>query len=166
MPAERGKCKCSLDCFCYICGQFAVVKQRMQVNHFVRNAYYAYFDMKFGDQNKVWAPHIVCKILRQWTKGMETMRFGIPMIWNREPRNHVNDCYFCITPAYSFTKKSKHKIQYPKLDSAILPVPHSTEIPAPVFVRFKDCNNMNSSFVSEANDVTDPDFLDISEILP
>ena len=50
------------------------------------------------------------------------------------------------------------------MDSAILPVLHSTENPAPIFVKFKDCDDLNSSFVSEADDVTDPDFLDIYEI--
>ena len=50
------------------------------------------------------------------------------------------------------------------MDSAILTVPHSTKIIVPVFVKFKDCDDLNSSFVSEADDVTDSDFLDISEI--
>ena len=70
------------------------------------------------------------------------MRFEIRMIW-REPRNHVDDCYFCITTAYGFNNKTKHKIQYPNLDSTISPVPHSTEIPVPVFVKFKDCNDLS-----------------------
>ena len=50
------------------------------------------------------------------------------------------------------------------MDSAILPVPYSTEISVPVFVKIKVCDDLNSSFVSEADDVTDLDFLDISEI--
>ena len=62
------------------------------------------------------------------------------------------------------TNKAKHKIQYSNLDSAILPVPLSTEISVPVFVKFKDCDDVNSTFVSEADDVTDLDFLDISAI--
>ena len=74
MSTERGKCECSPDCFCYTCKQFIVVKQRMQVNNFVRKAYYVYFDMKLVDQDKAWAPHVVCKpcvkTLRQWTKGI------------------------------------------------------------------------------------------------
>ena len=55
--------------------------------------------MKLGDQDKAWAPHMVCKscteCLRQWSKSKKTsLKFGIPMVW-REPRNHVSDCYFC-----------------------------------------------------------------------
>ena len=33
----------------------------MQVNDFVRKAYYAYFDMKLGYQDKAWALHIGSK---------------------------------------------------------------------------------------------------------
>ena len=119
--------------------------------------------MKLGDECKAWATHIVCKTcvetICHWTKGMKKMRFGIPTIW-REPRNHVDDCYFCITPQYGFAKKkqqqqtNKNKIQYCSLDSAILPVPHSTKIPVPVFIKLKDCDHLDSSFVSEANDVS------------
>ena len=50
------------------------------------------------------------------------------------------------------------------MDSAILPVPHSTEIPVSVFAKFKDCDDLISSFMSEDDDLTYPDFLDISEI--
>ena len=69
------------------------------------------------------------------------------MIWC-EARNYMDDCYFYITPAYGFTNKTKHKIQYPNLYSVILPVLCSTEIPVPVFLNFKDCGDLNSSFVS------------------
>ena len=61
-------------------------------------------------------------------------------------------------------QKTRHKIQYPNFGSVILSVPHSFEISAPVFVKFKDCDDLNSSFLSEADDVPDTDFLDISEI--
>lgn len=112
MSTERRKCKCRLDCFCYLCGQLAVVKQRMQVDPFVRNGNYAYFEMKLGDQDKVWAPLIISKtcveILCHWTKGMKTMHFGIPVIWH-ESKNHREDSYSCITPAYGFNKKSNIK---------------------------------------------------------
>ena len=84
------------------------------------------------------------------------------MIW-RELRNH-GWLLFCTTPTLWFTNNTKHKIQYPYLDSAILPVPHSTENSVPVFGKFKDCDDLNLPFVSETDDVTDPDFLDISEI--
>ena len=56
--------------------------------------------MKLGDQDKKWAPNAVCKPcvehLREWIKGKRKgLKFGIPKVW-REPRNYVDDCYFCI----------------------------------------------------------------------
>ena len=87
-------------------------------------------------------------------KGNQKMHFGIPVILC-ESRNDVHDCYFCITPAYGCTNKTKHKIQYPNWDSAILPVLHSVKIPVPEFIKFKDCDDPNSSFVLEVDHVTD-----------
>ena len=49
------------------------------------------------------------------------------MVW-REPRNHVDDCYFCIT---GFNASSRKKIKYPNLRSAMRPVPHSDDLPVP-----------------------------------
>ena len=41
---------------------------------------------------------------------------------------------------------------------------HSTEILVPAFGKFKDCDDLNLSFVSRADFVTDPDFLNNFEI--
>ena len=71
---------------------------------------------ELDNQGKAWTPNTVCKTcvetLRQCTKGMKIMHFRIPMIL-REPRSHVYDYYFCVNPAYGFTKKTKYKIPYP-----------------------------------------------------
>ena len=40
------------DCFCYICGEWKTVDNRKSITDFVRKAYYAYFGMKLGDQDK------------------------------------------------------------------------------------------------------------------
>ena len=92
-------CKNHPDCFCYICGEWKTVDNRKSITNFVRKAYCAYFGIKLGDQDKSWAPLVVCKTcveyLRQWTSGTrQSMGFEIPMVW-REPTNHVDDCYFC-----------------------------------------------------------------------
>lgn len=46
----------SPDCFCYIC------------DNYIHEVYYAYFDLKLGDQNKPWVPtkFNLCKDLSQW----------------------------------------------------------------------------------------------------
>ena len=49
------------DCFCYICGECKTVDNRKSITNFERKAYYAYFGIKLGDQNKPWAPLVVCK---------------------------------------------------------------------------------------------------------
>ena len=53
------------------------------------------------------------------------------MIW-REAMDHVNDCYFCLTPSIKkgFNRK-KSVIEYPNIPSAICPLPHSDELPIP-----------------------------------
>ena len=58
--------------------------------------------------------------------------FGVPIIL-REPNNHVTDCYFCMVNTTGVGKKNRHKITYPNIPSANRPVPHSEEVPVPVF---------------------------------
>ena len=49
------------DCFCYICGEWKTVDNGKSTIDFVRKAYFAYFGIKLGDQEKPWVPHVVCK---------------------------------------------------------------------------------------------------------
>jgi len=58
------------------------------------------------------------------------MPFAIPMIW-REPRDHHSDCYFCCVKTSGFSAKTKHKMAYLNLDSAIRPVSHDNSMPVP-----------------------------------
>lgn len=129
------KCVNSADLFCYICGQFTTADRKQAISTFIKQCYFAYFGCKLGDQDKPWAPHIVCKTcvenLRFWFNGQrKSMPFGVPMIW-REPTNHANDCYFCMTNVRGFSKKNKNKIVYPSPPSALRPVPHGEGLPVP-----------------------------------
>jgi len=58
------------------------------------------------------------------------MPFGVSMIW-REPTNHDNDCYFCMTIVRGCNKKTKHKIVRSSLPSALRPRLYSVDIPLP-----------------------------------
>ena len=60
MATNRG-CKNNPDIFCYICGEFMKFFNKKKVDDLVDNLYHVYFGMKFSDQDKFWAPHIVCK---------------------------------------------------------------------------------------------------------
>ena len=56
--SSRRKCKLDPNVFCYICGSFTVSKQRQGNTDFVKKAYLAYFEVKVGDRDKNWAPHM------------------------------------------------------------------------------------------------------------
>lgn len=142
MSSSRRSCLNSPNVFCYICGEYTVAKQRKNITDFVRQAYQAYFGVQLGDQDKSWAPHIVCKTcvecLRQWSdQKRKSLKFGVPMVW-REPKNHHDDCYFCLVNVKGFNKYKKGKWDYPDLESARRPVPHSEEIPVPVYTTLPD----------------------------
>ena len=99
-------------------------------------AYEHYFGMKIRDQDKVWVPHVKCATCRSrledWFRGgRKVMPFAIPRIW-REPRNHVNDCYFCMVDITKFRKTShRNDIDYPNIPSSMAPVFHSKDLPVP-----------------------------------
>jgi hypothetical protein len=50
------------------------------------------------------------------------------MVW-REPKDHLTDCYFCLTKIAGHTSKSKHTIVYPSIPSALRPVKHYDSLP-------------------------------------
>ena len=98
---NRRKCKNDPNRFCYICGKVTLPGQHSRITKFVKSCYHAYFGIRFGDQDKSFAPHTCCKTcvetLRRWSKGkMKSLPFGVPMVW-REGTDHVTDCYFCMT---------------------------------------------------------------------
>lgn len=150
-------CRNSPDIFCYICGRFSTKDQRIAITKFIKQCYHAYFGCKLGDQDKSWAPHVVCKPcvenLRQWYKGQsKCMPFGVPMIW-REQTDHDSDCYFCITNVQGFSKKNKHNIEYPNLPSAMRPVPHGDEVEIPVPPAILDETSTYSDSSSSEDDI-------------
>jgi len=54
------------------------------------------------------------------------------MVW-REPINHLDDCYFCIVNITGINRNNHSMWKYPDLVSTRRPVPHSDEIPIPMF---------------------------------
>lgn len=71
------------------------------------------------------------------------------MVW-REPRNHHDDCYFCVVSVKGFNKYKKRNWEYPDLESARRSVPHSKDVPVPVFTTLPE---LSSSDVEELQDV-------------
>jgi len=72
------------------------------------------------------------------------------MVW-REPKDHSNDCYLCAVKSKGINRKNLNSVTYPNLDSAIRPVPHSKELPVPVF---EGLQQLESSLSSEEEDVS------------
>jgi len=143
----------SPDSFCYVCGCYTLVSQRHNISSFVRRAYVAYFEALLRDQDKKWAPHIVChkceKMLRDWTNGKRKgLPFGVPMVW-REPTDHTSDRYFCIFSTRGVRQKIWHMVNYPNIPSAIRPIPHCYELPVPVFNGFASHEDTDSEHVKE-----------------
>lgn len=136
MSSSKRKCKNSPNSFCYICGRFLFDEdyEKRPITDELCKLYKEYFGDPIGDQDKSWAPHVVCyncvRGLRSWKSGhKKQMPFGIPMVW-REPSNH-QDCYFCKTATNGINKKNRKSITYFDLKSAKTPVKHCDEIPIP-----------------------------------
>lgn len=146
--------KCSNDpnSFCYICGELTFIKQRRNFTDLILKCYREYFGFSVAHQDKAWAPHICCctcvKNLTDWYKGLRHMPFAIPMIWT-EPKDHVSDCYFCVTSIKGINPKAKHTVQYPNLSSAIRPVPHNDNLPIPVRSTSIEIDDPQPSFANQ-----------------
>ena len=140
---------CRRSCaFCYICGKYTPKHQRKGITDFVKQSYFAYFDVKLGYEDKPWAPHKVCKTcvenLRLWKNGkLKGLRFGVPMVW-REPQNHHDDCYFCMVNIKGFNHYKKRKWEYPHLKSARRPILHCQSISVPVFTSLPQLHDSDS----------------------
>lgn len=114
-------CQNKLDNFCYICGELTLIAQTKPLSPLVRKAYKIYFSCKVDNQYTVWAPKICSSsclgTLIGWLKDMhKSIPFAILMVWH-EP-GILLDCYFCITNTTGFSGKSKHRIEYPNIDSS------------------------------------------------
>jgi hypothetical protein len=58
------------------------------------------------------------------------MPFTLPII-RLEPKNYVDDCYFCSISVPGFSGKNKHRIVYQNLNSAMTPILHDENLPVP-----------------------------------
>ena len=76
------------------------------------------------------------------------------MVW-REQVNHVDNCYFCVTDVAGFSSKSKVNIKYPNLLSSIRPIPHSADLPSPLFTSLLELVDEPISSTSEESSLKD-----------
>ena len=123
------------------------------IDEFYKKAYCTYFKIKLGNQDKTWAPHIICKSCKeslrlQTTANRTALKFRIPMI-QREPANHFDDCYFCVANLNRHNKKNRKNILYASIPSATRLIPHTDEKPVPVFKELLDIPISAASFAPE-----------------
>ena len=45
-------CVNDANAFCYVCGQFSIKGNRIKIDDFYKKAYFAYFKVRLGDQEK------------------------------------------------------------------------------------------------------------------
>ena len=134
------ECKNSPNCFCYVYGFYYIsgkhTRYKILKGTKYWTAYRLYFGMDINDQDKPWAPHVICGSCRSnlegWSRGSgKVMSFAVPRVW-REPQNYHDDCYFCMINISKYRKVSgRRAMSYPSVLSSISPVPYSETLPVP-----------------------------------
>ena len=87
-------------------------------------AYRLYFRMPIGDQDKTWAPHVICGscqvTLEGWLRGSrKCVPFAIASVW-RESKNNLYDCYFCSVDITKYRKaRGRLALNYPSMPLSI-----------------------------------------------
>lgn len=137
MSEENVSCKVNPNKFCYICGKFCFKKRQLfEFNKEYKDLYEKYFGSIVHQHDGEWSPSLfcsTCKInLSKWKSGKGGMPFATPMQW-KKPRNHRNDCYFCLTILpQNVTVFTKDQIVYPtNVTSVETPKPHDESKPIP-----------------------------------
>lgn len=136
MSTSRRRCLNNPQCFCYICGEYVFQNYRKSITNFVKTAYYDYFKVQVYNLDKPWVPKTVCQncvvSLRQWLNGKRnSLKFKTPMIW-QEPKNHYDDCYFCLVDINGINSNNRNKWIYPDIPSAKRPTLLTSPIQQPV----------------------------------
>ena len=138
MATRRHQCVKNPGDFSYIYGYFTLIYQRRNMKSFVKRAYKAYFRLTLGDQDKKWAPYIVChnyeKILCEWTKGKhEGLFFRIPITCRKRKTAQLTAIFvWSIRKAFARKRdiKSFILVSHQQLDLLFdyQPVPVFTEL--------------------------------------
>ena len=59
------------------------------------------------------------------------------MLW-REPKNHHDDCHFCMVDMYGWIQQKKKDWYYLDIESARRPIPHCAKVSVPIFTSLPD----------------------------
>lgn len=134
MSESMSDCSKRMNNFCYMCGRFTIMPTRRNITSKLAELYEQYFNIAVI-KNVDWVPTIACTScanrLRDWDKGrIESMPFGIPMIWSDPGPHDSENCYVCANYVWGTNRMRKIKV-YKEVRSAQCPIPHSESIPIP-----------------------------------
>ena len=120
------------DIFCYVCGNFEVIKYRRKITDTNKELYFDCFHMEIVDEDKPWVPDMICcNCLTMMTRyknnsNKQELKFLVPTLW-KKPKSKL-DCYFCKIDVKGFNVKNKCKIKYPNVPSVIRPVASNLKV--------------------------------------
>lgn len=131
------------DWFCFVCGEYTLVRNRKHRNAKSDESYRAYFEMEWIEEE--WTPRTICTVCYNnliEQKG-KAMSFSIPMRWY-DPGNHVEqNCYFCVNRSFGHSSGTRHTIKYVATPFSRLPIAHSDERPIPEPLTDRTCEMEN-----------------------
>lgn len=125
----------SINSYCYICGQYIIPAKRQNITAAIGHNYAFYFSKVV--MIRPWAPNICCSscfcYLKNWIGGkIRELPFGVPMEWSDPgPNHHQYNCYVCANDARGRNRYRLRSFCYQSVPSAILPRPHSENVPVP-----------------------------------
>jgi hypothetical protein len=157
---SRQLCNSQPDRFCFICAKYCFLKQLRPINDNVREEYDSCFKQPLCDQepHKWWAPKYICTTclnsLSKWKRKLSnSFKFSTPAQWC-EPRDHVNDCYFCLINPKGYSATNRHLIVYPTSTSVTRPIAPDEryQLPTPQLEDETSIWNEDSEMASEEDD--------------
>lgn len=131
-------CRKKINCFCYLCGKYVFKHYRHKISKPEEEIYEYYYGKQIS-KNVDWAPNIMCKpctnaIHKWWNRDIESLPLGKPMEWNDPVLYQEENCFICANNDVfgSGFNSLKNKVkQYIGVESTVLPLPSSDEIPVP-----------------------------------
>lgn len=119
LQVSRNPCANKVDQFCYVCANFEPESFRRPINESIKNQYLKCYNVPMTNLDKSWVPKSICNVCRinlgRWDE-IKKEAVIQPTIW-REPKNHYNDCYFCLCDISGYNNKNKRTLKYTNVES-------------------------------------------------
>ena len=106
-------CKNNPESLCYVCGVFPHKNKDKKCLLLCERVWDLFWDWT-RKRRKILDTQQVLLVYRAYFD--QLFRFTSPTSW-REPQNHIDDCYFCLTDVKGYSSKWKDSIIYPNVSS-------------------------------------------------